>query len=576
MRAWKNNKKDAVDVRNRRVTFTSRLAKLFSRLKLAFLMKVARWLSVPVYRSGLDLSPLDYAGELEIFTFASLATCLCAVVVSVVWGAIPLDLYPAILAAIASPLVYLVVLFLGAYVTLSNRMRGCEREFPFLAHYLMMSSSLGISARSAFQSLINFSRLQQFKKESLRMEKIRCLSSLNALEALKFEGKFYFEERAKALLSDATEKGSRSTAEQVAYIFSQLEAKLSQIPTKFSVILSAEMVAFFLLPLGAIALGALSGAYIGLAFLCTVCFALPAISFIALGWAIDSGTPKELTEPLPAGAVYRSMAALPLAALILLSGFYLSIPIYYVSGLAMISLLGPPAYFFLPCRRRARDALTAMPAFTRSVAEEFRKGGPLKLAIARVYEKGSFNGHFETFMGRVVAFLKIGSPVSKAISTVDAPWIAKISLELMDSAEIMGAGPESLESLSDLLAKLNFSFRSLVSQASIFSFMSYMASLTLLIGVAGVIQAAHLPAQGADTLASLGYLGQASASSGQIFESVAYLGVIFNAFLLGLLSGKASGGGSFADGLKPAMICVSIALAGTFLFQGLGLDRLLG
>jgi hypothetical protein len=52
---------------------------------------------------------------------------------------------------------------------------------------------------------------------------------------------------------------------------------------------------------------------------------------------------------------------------------------------------------------------------------------------------------------------------------------------------------------------------------------------------------------------------------------VAYSSVVLDAYLLGLLGGKISDGGSIVDGLKSALICVGIAVATLIILRDLGI-----
>ncbi|MEM2080574.1 MAG: hypothetical protein QW104_07835, partial [Nitrososphaerota archaeon] len=59
----------------------------------------------------------------------------------------------------------------------------------------------------------------------------------------------------------------------------------------------------------------------------------------------------------------------------------------------------------------------------------------------------------------------------------------------------------------------------------------------------------------------------------QLLIVVAYTAVVYNAYLLGLLGGKVSNGGSIVDGLLSSAVCTILSMVGIFLFKDLGFIR---
>jgi hypothetical protein len=117
--------------------------------------------------------------------------------------------------------------------------------------------------------------------------------------------------------------------------------------------------------------------------------------------------------------------------------------------------------------------------------------------------------------------------------------------------------------------------RSLDSETSLFKFSCYINSIILpfsiviimdvvvrlFTGVTSAMSTTMLPA-------GLSFL---KAEDVPLLSLVAYSSVVLDAYLLGLLGGKISDGGSIVDGLKSALICVGIAVATLIVLRDLGI-----
>jgi hypothetical protein len=422
--------------------------------------------------------------------------------------------------------------------------------------------------------------LPQFRNESLRVEKVRRLYALNVYEAITFEGKCHPAESVKELYFAAVvaqKEGGDVFAilkDEVMKIFATMEGNLRTLSDKFSVLASAEMVSFIMIPMGFITIGVLFSNLLGLPALITICFVFPTVTAFLLGLAIDTYIPKELTEPVQHRGFTRGLLALPIVATLLALVAFLGLPAYYCFGLSLIFILLPIIFHYAPARKRTIEILAALPIFTRLMAEEVKKGSAPKLAITHLSELRTFNGSFDRLLCKISAFLKIGYPISDASSSVEAPWIAKISFELMDKAETMGAEPRSLDSLSELVRGIYMGFKSLDSQTRLFTLTSYLNSIILSFTVAITVEivAKLFSTIGGGAMTISMPLGMSFISAGQLVmvQNIAYTSVIYDSFLLGLLGGKASNGGSVVDGLRTGAICAALAMLGIFIFKDLG------
>ena len=554
------------------------------------LMLLADYFSIPLYRSSMLVSPLDQASKVLFGVSLSFITLmlLIAYFLFSLFDIISYSHLPATFFAFASilPLCYIACLFLQPMFSNSSRKKSCERELPFVATYLAMSAASGVSIQAAFEHLKTLKYFPNFKMEAMRVEKVRKLYALHPYEAIVFEGKYHPSDAVRELYYSAVAAQKEGgevlliLKDEIFKLFSMLQGKLKTVSDKFSLIASAEMVAFIMIPMGLITIGVLFSGILGVPMLILTCIVFPTIMAVALSAMIDSYVPKELTEPVSLKLFFGALCAFPVSVTIFtLSQFFtLSIPFYYILGIVIIVFSLPVAFSYGSSRRRMHEILSALPNFTRSIAEEVKKGNSPRMAITNISEGRAFNRSFDKLLHRVATYLKIGCPISDAIAIVEAPWIAKVSFELMDQAEMMGAEPKSLDSLSDLVGNIYLSFKSLESQTRLFTIMSYVNSFVLTFSIVIAVDVvAKLFTGIMDASPLIGTpLGMSFITEDQfaLVEAVAYTAVVYDSFLLGILGGKASNGGSVVDGLMPAIICVVITVASIVIFKGLGLMQL--
>ena len=558
-----------------------------SRIKNRIVMSIADRISVPLYRSGILTSPLDYALRIiRSLLFAAsiaVASVACLAVTAGRYLQLSVPFTTMMMVVLHVPLGVIADLFLRPLIASSSRKKLCERELPFFATYLTMAAASGISMQAAFERLKDFRYLPQFGRESLRVEKVRRLYALHPYEAILFEGKYHPADYVKDLYYSAVTAQKEGgevfviLRDEMLKLFSILQGRLRTVSDKFSLIASAEMVAFIMFPMGVITIGVLFSSILGLPMLITMCLVFPTLVAVLLSFLIDSYVPKELTEPIPLKGFFKSLMAFPVALFLyfILQNFGSPFPFYYVVGPVVILFTLPVALSYSSSRRRTREILAALPSFTRSVAEEVKKGNSPRMAITNFSERRTFNRSFDRLLHKVATYLKVGCPIVDAITAVEAPWIAKVSFELLDKAEMMGAEPKSLDSLSDLVGNIYLSYKSLDSQTRLFTLMSYVNTLVLSFSVViavDVVATLFTGIGGATYLVNMP-LGISFITPEQLgtVETIAYTAVVYDAFLLGVLGGKASNGGSVVDGLKPGIICLALSLLGIILFKELGL-----
>lgn len=551
---------------------------------------------LPLYQGEIGIAPQAWARRILSLLILSIAlTLLLATIAALVFlGAIPMPMPMPLTAALAAsagvsvPWLILILLLIRPRLSAMGRRRSCERELPFLITNLAIAAASGMPIQVALDRLRGSAFLGRFRKEAWRIEKVRRLYGIHPYDAMSFEAKHHPSERVRELYFSVVAAQRQGDAvpsvlrDELVKAFAHLQGNLRTISDKFSMIASAEMISFILIPMGVLTLGVVFSPIASLNALLLACMALPTLTAVILSFIIDSSLPRELTTPVDLRVFWLSLASFPAAGLLalLLDRAGVGLPLHYTFGLVLLPSLLAAAAHYVPLRSEVSRILSALPAFTRLVAEEVKKGSSPGMSIVRFSEGRAFNRNFDIFIRRVSTFLKIGMPISEVARAVKAPWIVKAAFELIDDAEKMGAEPKSLDYLSELISSLTLSMRMLSSQTRFFAAVSYINTLVLtfttviavdvigglFVGIGNLSQA---------TIALPLGLSFMTASQFELAKAVACVAVVYDAFLLGVLGGKLSGGGSVADGLLPAAACVAISLGGFLIFRELGLVRLI-
>lgn len=549
---------------------------------------IARRLCLRLYQGELWVSPDSYGRRIAIAILLSSALSSVALALLVLrlcsLATVPLGLLFAAEGAALSSCLILACLSARPLLSALRRKSACERELPFLTAFLAIASASGIPIQVALERLRHSEFLQGFRNEAQRIEKVRRLYALHPYDAMIFEARQHPSERVRDLYFSVVAAQRQGDAvppvlrDELMKVFSQLQGTIKTLSDKFSMIASAEMIAFILIPMGVLTLGTVFGSALSLPTLIFACICLPSITAVLLSIMIDSSLPKELTTPVPLKWFIIALAALPigalLAAILWVSG--ITLPSYLAFGAVLLTSLTVASLYYRPMRREVSQVLAALPAFTRLVAEEVKKGNSPGMSIVHFSEARAFNWHFDRFLHRISAFLKIGVPISEVAKAVQAPWIVKATFELIDESERMGSEPRSLDYLSELVVNLSLCMKALSSQTRLFTIVSYMNTIVLTFTTVVAIDVIGRLFAGALGSINIGLPFGLSFMTGSQFDVVAVvscLAVIYDAFLLGIVGGKLSRGGSVVDGLIPAVVCLAISIAAFLLFREIGLIR---
>ncbi len=570
----------------------------FCRLLEALSESIARRICLRLYQGDLGESPNSYARKIALAILASLVLSLIPVVLlairsislaaygpNLVWDAEG-AVVAVVVAAAVSSWTFTAYLFMRLVLSARKRKSACERELPFLTAFLAIAAASGMPVQVALERLRRSAFLIGFRKEAQRIEKVRRLYAVHPYDAMLFEARHHPSERVRDLYFSVVAAQRQGDAvppllrDELMKVFSHLQGAIKTLSDKFSMIASAEMIVFILVPMGVLTLGTIFSSVVSLLALAVACIVLPSLIAVLLSIMIDSSIPKELTTPVPLKGLSIALAAFPLAAALyaMLWGAGVHVPAYLVFGAVLLFFLAAASAYYLPVRREVSQIIAALPAFTRLVAEEVKKGSSPGMSIIQFSEARTFNNHFDRFLHRVSAFLKIGVPISEVASAIRAPWAVKATFELIDESERMGSEPKSLDHLSELISNLTLCMKSLSSQTRLFTAVSYMNTLVLTFTAVIVVDVVGSLFVGALGSVSVGMPFGLSFMTGSQYEAasaLAYLAVIYDSFLLGILGGKLSRGGSLADGLLPAAVCVALSISGFLVFRELGLARIL-
>ncbi|MEM4529889.1 MAG: hypothetical protein QXQ52_05145 [Candidatus Methanomethylicaceae archaeon] len=515
-----------------------------------------KFYSIPIYISGMMITPQKFITKLFFITFISIFITTILLIFKIYFG----------ILFIIPPILYAII----PYLEIIKRKNNCERELPFVSTFLTMAATSSIPLSLTILNLSKLYSLKAFAKEAMRIEKIRKLYALSPSDAIIFEAKNHPSEYTKSVLLTAisAQKSGESLylimKDEMIKSFSILLSRLKILSDKFSLLASLQIIIFIIIPMAMITLGVMFSGIIKPLFLTFICIGLPCIFTPIMSYFIDLYFPKELTEPLNLLPFIISLSFIPIAIFIILKEvLFYSFP--YILAFLIIIFTMPIAIFYHSQRRKTKQILEALPTFSRSIAEKVKKGLSPTQALLSINR--DFNSIFNKILYKISIYIKGGLRIKEASLIIKMPWIAHVYFELLDFAEQIGADPRAMEALSDLVNNIHSSIKSLSSQTSLFKFSCIINSIILPFVISMVIEIVVKIFTNISSI--IPYIPMEfsfiTPELLPIVKTIAYSGVILDAYLLGLIGGKISEG-SIVDGLLMALICVIIALITLFIF----------
>lgn len=454
-----------------------------------------------------------------------------------------------------------------------------RRELPWIAAYFVNNAAVGIPPTVSLEGVIaREETFPAFARLARMVSKVRVLKAMDPFSAIAWHAdKFTDPDLRDFLMSMASTQRSGGDVyvvlrEKLQSLYAEMKSSLEILGEKFNAVASFIFMVYVLLPMFMLSIGIVLGGIKGSTILASFFILNTFFSFTC--WIlVDAIMPKELlVKPS-----YKPLVLLPLGLILIPikllndTAPYLNLlfsKLYYFISLIIIVGLTFSAIYALKIRNRQRKIINALPSFLRDVSERVKKGESPGLAIGWLSSNRSYNRCFDEVLRRVSALMRAGARVREAARLVSMPWIAKVSFELLDAAEQTGADPLLVEFIAESSNQLFTAIRALKSRVRFFKLIIYVSvgMLAFTVALSSIIMdILALTYQQAGGLASqmVGVLTLPSMEDAEYITTMASVGVVYTAVLLGLMGGKGGEGGSIVDGLIHALLCVVLTV---FLF----------
>ncbi|HDI47025.1 MAG TPA: hypothetical protein ENF82_04385, partial [Candidatus Methanomethylia archaeon] len=462
------------------------------------LRKISEYFATKFYQGSLYRNPFVQAERVAARLFLAVVAAVSASVLLFCLEAfmriqviIGLPLLEMPLLPLLAPILIALYYVLKAQVCIRRRIEGTERELPFAAAYMTVAAAAGIPPTASFENLGRFKTLKCFAEEALKVKRLRALYSLNPVDALSFEAERHPSRRVREyLLAAAAAQRSggevySALREKMQGLFRELEARMNMLSEKFSLLTSAEITIYVLVPMCLISIGAVFGGALGLSTLIAAGFILPAIFTAPLMLLVDAYMPKELTAEIPK----RPMIASAVVTIVLIFSALQVAAVHYALALGLIGGGIYPAMYYLRKRQRFKEILEALPHFMRDIAEEVKKGEPPSQAICKLVKYRKYNPYFDGILKECTARLHAGRSLKDSMADIEgAPWMCKVLFELLDEAERVGVDPRCIDELTAFVNNMYNSFRTLRARTRFFKFGSYLSVAMLVLSLVVTIE----------------------------------------------------------------------------------------
>ncbi len=542
-------------------------------------------------QAGIPTYPLLYAARGVLYTLVSAVISLYFIVVVAL---LPIPLAFKVILGLILAFVPLFV-FAGILVYPASkreeRKNGVETELPFFAAYLTTMVRAGVPVAKVIERVASLKIFKAMRREAqLIMRNVRLLgmNPLDAIEANALEhpsGKYrdfmlgyvtsvktggdvlhYLEIRTQDIFTSRMNE-MRLIAERMS-MFTEVYVTIAVIMTLVFYIFFTIQAIFPTSP----------GGGGGVAQLALFSFVLLPSLTVFLLWMIHSSQPK---TPIEFRAPYRALLTFGLPAAIAV------FPILFVAtgafrlvtegalnyqvimgfaitlGLTLVALSTPPAVVHLREVRKTRNLGEAIASFLRDLTEVRKTGLSPEKSILAVASRSY--GPLDPILRRIYTALSLGLDLEKAVARAVAgyrDWLLLTNMRfLVDSIEVGGGSPETLESLARYahsLTELDKEFRKRLRS---YIFMPYMGAV--LVAASSILVLSF-------TAKSITLTGGAQPGVGGIGGNITpetlarvalllSLGAVFNSWLMGIVAGKIQDG-RLAAGFLHGIVLVVITI----------------
>jgi len=242
-------------------------------------------------------------------------------------------------------------------------------------------------------------------------------------------------------------------------------------------------------------------------------------------------------------------------------------------GLAAAAAFAYVAVYYIAEARRRWGIISALPYFTRDMAEMVKLGYSPAQALPRIVQRRSYGRYFDKLLTAVGRRL-VGGTFADAVKqeAAKAPWIASVILSAVGEAERLGSKAEVFADVADAARDVVDIMRAARSgiRGAVFFGIITVVIISVLLGVV----AKQLLFQVASQATGLKSVGQAPISIQLVtFDKVpdvlalSLVGAVLNAVVLGIIIGKISDDNFLASslyGLAAAAIATAAVLASVF------------
>jgi len=427
-----------------------------------------------------------YISTTQILGFSTTILIMLGVTIGFIHGYIPLILF---IVTVAFAIVFGVVLvFPTLYIsfTASTRKTSCEVELPFLLLFFRVLSSTHLTLYDILSAIENSRALRAWSEEVRNARKIASILNTSLLTAMSIVSENHpsrtVRDVFKRILTVSVSTGYlRDIVERAfGHIYTQLEARLSGLTEKFTIIYGVLIFALLFTPIVFAVVTPLYGGNIAMSFL--IPLAVSLLFFFIIYAIVSDIYPSAFTINPPRILVYTSVVGfmgpiilIVLQVLPMIMGTS-SILSSQIIVLGLILTIAPCAIYAELWLRRVNlyDKLIRLVSDAISISVSL--GENFVTVIERLAPR--YGKSVEALTRRVLLGYHIG-PVRERILR-EAPSLYHATfLEALFQALLMGAKPEMLKSLAT-------SYEQLINVYSKLHSLARTQEL-MLIGLAGMV-----------------------------------------------------------------------------------------
>jgi len=538
-------------------------------------------------QAGIQTYPLLYAARGILYTIIAAALSIYFIAV------LALLPVPTAIKIIGGVLLALTPLFAFAWMLVypamkrEERKNGVETELPFFAAYLTTMVRAGVPAAKVIERVAGLKIFKAMRREAqliLRNVRLLGMNPLDAIEenalnhpspryrdfmlgyvtSVKTGGDVlhYLEIRTQDIFTSRMNE-MRMIAERMSMF--------TEIYVTLAVIMTLVFYVFFTIQ----AIFPTGGAGSGVAQLALFSFVLLPTLTVILLWLIHSNQPK---TPIDYKAPYKALLTIGVPAalvtfpvLFAATGAYrlitegaldYNIILGFTITLAgtLIALSLPPALVHLRETRKSKNLGEAIASFLRDLTEVRKTGLSPEKSILAVASRSY--GPLDPILRRIYTALSLGLDLEKAVARAISgykDWLLLTNMRfLVDSIEVGGGSPETLESLARYAHNLTELDREFKKRLRSYIFMPYMGAV--LVAASSILV---LSFTAKSTFLAGPTAPGAAAITPENLARVALLlglGAVLNSWLMGLVAGKIQDG-RLAAGFLHGIILVIITVA---------------